>query len=131
MWYVIKSFTIISIFSEQFELDTAAAMANDVTATILAQRMELDSKSKTIEMLQKALKQQRELTVYHTKEMEKEGEKRISLQKSEYEATIKRHQCFIDQVGIKMITCYISSEKYMYVVEVYQSYETYASNESL
>ncbi len=64
----------------------------------MAQRLELDNKSKTVDMLQKALSQQRELTVYHAKEMEKEGQRRLDLQKQEYEATIQRHQCFIDQV---------------------------------
>ena len=64
----------------------------------MAQRLELDSKTKTVDMLQKALSQQRELTVYHAKEMEKEGQRRLDLQKQEYEGTIQRHQCFIDQV---------------------------------
>ena len=81
-------------------LDTATAVATDVTATILAQRMELDNKTKTVEMLQKALSQQRELTVYHAKEMEKEGQCRLELQRQEYETTVQRHQCFIDQVCV-------------------------------
>ena len=84
--------------SAECDLEAASATANDVTATILAQRMELDSKAKTVDMLQKALNQQRELTVYHAKEMEKEGQKRIELQRVEYETTIQRHQVFIDQV---------------------------------
>ena len=81
------------------QLDTATAVATDVTTTILAQRMELDNKTKTVEMLQKALSQQRELTVYHAKEMEKEGQRRLELQQQEYETTVQRHQCFIDQVS--------------------------------
>ena len=64
----------------------------------MALRMELDNKQKSVEMLQKALSQQRELTVYHAKEMEKEGQRRMDLQKQEYEATVQRHQCFIDQL---------------------------------
>lgn len=79
-------------------MEAASAAANDVTATVLAQRMELDSRARTVDMLQKALSQQRELTVYHAKEVEKEGQKRLELQKAEYEATIQRHQCFLDQV---------------------------------
>lgn len=59
---------------------------------------------RTVEMLQKALSQQRELTVYHAQEMEKEGQRRLELQKQEYETTIQRHQCFIDQV-IGHIVC--------------------------
>jgi len=42
--------------------------------------------------------QQRELTVYHSKEHEKESERRLALQKQEYETTIQRHLSFIDQV---------------------------------
>jgi len=74
-------------------------VASDVTTTIMAQRLELDNKNKTVQMLQKALSQQRELTVYHAKEMEKEGQKRLELQREEYESAVQRHQCFIDQVS--------------------------------
>lgn len=88
----------VASHSDEADLEAVSAAANDVTATIVAQRLELDSKAKTIDMLQKALSQQRELTVYHAKEMEKEGQKRLELQKVEYETTIQRHQCFIDQV---------------------------------
>ena len=80
------------------QLEAASAVANDITSTILTQRMEIENKNKTVEMLQKALNQQRELTIYHAKEMEKEAEKRLQLQKEEYETTIQRHQCFIDQL---------------------------------
>ena len=38
------------------------------------------------------------MTVYHAKEHEKESERRLGLQKQEYESTIKRHLSFIDQV---------------------------------
>ena len=80
------------------QLEAASAVANDVTTTIVTQRMELENKNKTIEMLQKALNQQRGLTVYHAKETEKESQKRLQLQKEEYEGAIGRHQCFIDQL---------------------------------
>ena len=81
------------------DLEAATAVASDVTTTIMAQRLELDNKNKTVEMLQKALSQQRELTVYHAREMEKEGQKRLELQREEYESAVQRHQCFIDQVS--------------------------------
>jgi len=42
--------------------------------------------------------QQRELTVRHAKETEKEMQKRLDVQKAEYEEAIKRHIAFIDQV---------------------------------
>ena len=81
------------------DLEAATAVASDVTTTIMAQRLELDNKNKTVEILQKALSQQRELTVYHAREMEKEGQKRLELQREEYESAVQRHQCFIDQVS--------------------------------
>lgn len=42
--------------------------------------------------------QQRELTVRHAKETEKDMKRRLDVQKDEYEETIKRHLSFIDQV---------------------------------
>lgn len=42
--------------------------------------------------------QQRELTVRHVKETEKELNRNFQLQKEQYEATIQRHLAFIDQV---------------------------------
>jgi len=42
--------------------------------------------------------QQRELTVRHAKESDKEMRKRLEMQKDESEETIKRHLSFIDQV---------------------------------
>ncbi|CAF1150211.1 unnamed protein product, partial [Brachionus calyciflorus] len=42
--------------------------------------------------------QQRELTIRHTHESEREAQLRIEAQKSDYEATIKRHLSFIDQL---------------------------------
>ena len=42
--------------------------------------------------------QQRELTVRHARETEKEMKKRLDVQKEEYEETIKRHLGFIDQL---------------------------------
>ena len=47
--------------------------------------------------------QQRELTVYHSKEHEKESERRLALQKQEYETTIQRHLSFIDQVCVACV----------------------------
>lgn len=44
--------------------------------------------------------QQRELTVRHVKETEKELNRNFQLQKEQYEATIQRHLAFIDQVGL-------------------------------
>jgi len=46
--------------------------------------------------------QQRELTVRHAKETEKEMQKRLDVQKVEYEETVKRHIAFIDQVHTRI-----------------------------
>ncbi len=93
-------FTVLyrAAYFPSVSLEAATAAASDVTTTILAQRIELDNKNKTIEMMQKSLAQQRELTLYHAKEMEKDGQKKLNLLKTEYELRIQRHQSFIDQV---------------------------------
>ncbi|XP_053392932.1 centrosomal protein of 131 kDa-like [Mercenaria mercenaria] len=83
---------------ELAELDQANEMASEVTNTVISQRLELDEKKRTVSMLQKALNQQRELTVRHARETDKEMKRRIEIQKDEYEETIKRHLSFIDQL---------------------------------
>ncbi|BFZ03464.1 hypothetical protein BsWGS_06503 [Bradybaena similaris] len=80
------------------QLEQAQATASEVTNTLLTQRLELDEKKRTVTMLQKALNQQRELTVRHARETEKEMKKRLDVQKEEYEEAIKRHLSFIDQL---------------------------------
>lgn len=49
-------------------------------------------------MLEKALSQQKELTIRHTQEADKEMQIRLEVQKNDYEATIQRHLGFIDQL---------------------------------
>ncbi|XP_072044275.1 centrosomal protein of 131 kDa-like [Amphiura filiformis] len=80
------------------KLEQASAAASEVTNTVLTQRLQLEEKERSVKMLQKALNQQRELTVRHAKEQDKEMKKRLDLQKEEYEAAIKRHLSFIDQL---------------------------------
>lgn len=46
--------------------------------------------------------QQRELTLHHVKETEKELNHNFQLQKQQYEATIQRHLAFIDQVPVML-----------------------------
>ena len=64
------------------------------------------------------------MTVYHAKEHEKESERRLGLQKQEYEATIKRHLSFIDQVCVCVCVC-LSVCLSMYAV-CYIMYVTYS-----
>jgi len=42
--------------------------------------------------------QQRELTIRHARETEKEMNQRLDVQKNEYEETVQRHLNFIDQL---------------------------------
>ncbi|KAK7111870.1 centrosomal protein of 131 kDa-like [Littorina saxatilis] len=93
-----KPAALVPSGEELAQLGKAQAMASEVTNTVLSQRLELDERSRTVTMLQKALNQQRELTVRHAREADKEMKKRLDVQKEEYEEAIKRHLSFIDQL---------------------------------
>ncbi|MGH0125457.1 UNVERIFIED_CONTAM: hypothetical protein FKN15_019083 [Acipenser sinensis] len=80
------------------QVDQASATAAEVTGSMMRMKLELEEKRRTISMLQTALAQQRELTVRHIKETEKELNRNFQLQKDQYEATIQRHLAFIDQL---------------------------------
>uniref|UniRef100_A0AAR2K0D8 Centrosomal protein 131 n=1 Tax=Pygocentrus nattereri TaxID=42514 RepID=A0AAR2K0D8_PYGNA len=80
--------------SEQERPPTAA----EVTSSMMRLKLELEEKRRTVNMLQTALAQQRELTLHHVKEREKELNHNFQLQKQQYEATIQRHLAFIDQL---------------------------------
>uniref|UniRef100_A0A671RR44 Centrosomal protein of 131 kDa-like n=1 Tax=Sinocyclocheilus anshuiensis TaxID=1608454 RepID=A0A671RR44_9TELE len=79
-------------------VEQASATAAEVTSSMMRLKLELDEKKRTVNMLQTALAQQRELTIRHVKETEKELSHTFQLQKQQYEATIQRHLTFIDQL---------------------------------
>ncbi|XP_077406756.1 centrosomal protein of 131 kDa isoform X2 [Vanacampus margaritifer] len=79
-------------------LDQASATAAQVSGSIMRIKMELEEKKRVVEMLQNTLAQQRELTVQHVKETEKELSRNLQLQRDQYEATVQRHLAFIDQL---------------------------------
>ncbi|KAM4524861.1 centrosomal protein of 131 kDa isoform 3-T3 [Odontesthes bonariensis] len=79
-------------------IEHASATAAEVTGSMMRIKMELEEKKRTVNMLQTALAQQRELTARHVKETEKELSRNFQLQKEQYEATIQRHLAFIDQL---------------------------------
>ncbi|KAK5881704.1 hypothetical protein CesoFtcFv8_022471 [Champsocephalus esox] len=79
-------------------VEQASATAAEVTGSMMRIKLELEEKKRTVNMLQSALTQQRELTVRHVKETEKELNRNLQLQKEQYEATIERHLTFIDQL---------------------------------
>ncbi|XP_070846317.1 centrosomal protein of 131 kDa isoform X2 [Chaetodon trifascialis] len=79
-------------------VEQASATAAEVTGSMMRIKLELEEKKRTVNMLQTALAQQRELTVRHVKETEKELIRNFQLQKEQYESTIQRHLTFIDQL---------------------------------
>ncbi|XP_041830699.1 centrosomal protein of 131 kDa isoform X2 [Melanotaenia boesemani] len=79
-------------------IEHTSATATEVTTSMMRIKMELEEKKRTVNMLQTALAQQRELTARHVKETEKELSRNFQLQKEQYEATIQRHLTFIDQL---------------------------------
>ncbi|CAN9508650.1 unnamed protein product [Ophioblennius macclurei] len=80
------------------EEELTGAEQAEVTGSVMRVKMELEEKKRTVNMLQSALAQQRELTVRHVKETERELSRDYQLQKEQYEATIQRHLTFIDQL---------------------------------
>ncbi|XP_061471748.1 centrosomal protein of 131 kDa isoform X2 [Rhineura floridana] len=83
---------------ELAHLEQASAVATEVTSSIMRLKLEVEEKKKAITLLQTALAQQRELTVRHVKETEKELSHQLALQREQYEAAIQRHLAFIDQL---------------------------------
>uniref|UniRef100_A0A8C0ANL5 Centrosomal protein 131 n=1 Tax=Buteo japonicus TaxID=224669 RepID=A0A8C0ANL5_9AVES len=66
--------------------------------SIMRLKLEVEEKKRAISLLQTALAQQRELTVRHVKQTEKELSHQLRLQREQYEAAIQRHLAFIDQL---------------------------------
>ncbi|KAM8837152.1 centrosomal protein of 131 kDa [Spinachia spinachia] len=83
---------------ELLGVEQASATAAEVSGSMMRIQLELEEKKRTVNMLQSALAQQRELTVRHVKETEKELSRNFQLQREQYEATIQRHLTFIDQL---------------------------------
>ncbi|XP_035261990.1 centrosomal protein of 131 kDa isoform X2 [Anguilla anguilla] len=82
----------------QVGIEQAVATAAEVTTSMMSLKLELEEKKRTVNMLQTALAQQRELTMRHVRETEKELGRNLQLQKEQYETTIQRHLSFIDQL---------------------------------
>lgn len=74
------------------------AVSKDITTAFITQRIELENKTKTIELLQQTLNQQRQLAIFHAKEIEKDFQKKLGLHRQQYEGTIERHQSLINQL---------------------------------
>ena len=73
---------------------------SDLAHEILTLRMQIEEKNNSINLLQETLQQQRELTACNMKNADRVIRTKLRKQKEEYEATVSRHQKFIDQVNI-------------------------------
>eukprot|EP00071_Canis_lupus_P046042 XP_022279599.1 centrosomal protein of 131 kDa [Canis lupus familiaris] len=69
-----------------------------VSTSVMRLKLEVEEKKQAVGLLQRALMQQRDLTVRRVKETEKELGRQLRQQRDHYEATIQRHLSFIDQV---------------------------------
>ena len=65
----------------------------------------VEEKERAIEVLRQAIDHQRKLSANFSQKFQKELNQRLAAQKTEYEATIMRHQNFIDQVLVQLINC--------------------------
>ncbi|XP_068769691.1 centrosomal protein of 131 kDa isoform X7 [Struthio camelus] len=83
---------------ELAHLEQASVVATEVTSSIMRLKLEVEEKKRAVSLLQTALAQQRELTVRHVKQTEKELSHQLRLQREQYEAAIQRHLAFIDKL---------------------------------
>nr|XP_048285321.1 centrosomal protein of 131 kDa isoform X1 [Myodes glareolus] len=74
------------------------ALGSDGSASMMRLKLEMEEKKQAMVLLQRALAQQRDLTIRRVKETEKELSRQLRQQKEHYEATIQRHLSFIDQL---------------------------------
>jgi ribosome recycling factor len=80
----------------------------DLAHEVLTLHLQLEEKSKSINLLQRTLNQQRELAVRNARNAAHDIKKRLREQKDEYESAVARHQKFIDQVtDVYEIYCHI------------------------
>ncbi|KAM5216884.1 centrosomal protein of 131 kDa [Hipposideros larvatus] len=71
---------------------------SEMSVSAMRLKLEVEEKKQALVLLQRALAQQRDLTVRRVKETEKELGRQLRQQKEHYEATIQRHLSFIDQL---------------------------------
>uniref|UniRef100_A0A286ZQ11 Centrosomal protein 131 n=1 Tax=Sus scrofa TaxID=9823 RepID=A0A286ZQ11_PIG len=77
---------------------TAGRSSPGASTSVMRLRLEVEEKKQAMVLLQRALAQQRDLTVRRVKETEKELGRQLRQQREHYEATIQRHLSFIDQL---------------------------------
>uniref|UniRef100_A0A8C0AK89 Centrosomal protein 131 n=1 Tax=Bos mutus grunniens TaxID=30521 RepID=A0A8C0AK89_BOSMU len=78
--------------------DSRSLPASEVSTSVMRLQLEVEEKKQAMVLLQRALAQQRDLTFRRVKETERELGRQLRQQKEHYEATIRRHLSFIDQL---------------------------------
>uniref|UniRef100_A0A8D2CT23 Centrosomal protein 131 n=1 Tax=Sciurus vulgaris TaxID=55149 RepID=A0A8D2CT23_SCIVU len=73
-------------------------LAPEGSVSVMRLKLEVEEQKQAVVLLQRALAQQRDLTVRRVRETEKELRRQLRQQKEQYEATIQRHLTFIDQL---------------------------------
>ncbi|XP_055245463.2 centrosomal protein of 131 kDa isoform X14 [Gorilla gorilla gorilla] len=73
-------------------------LGSEVSTSVMRLKLEVEEKKQAMMLLQRALAQQRDLTVRRVKETEKALSRQLQRQREHYEATIQRHLAFIDQL---------------------------------
>ncbi|OBS83023.1 hypothetical protein A6R68_23004 [Neotoma lepida] len=73
-------------------------VGSEGSSSMMRLKLEVEEKKQAMILLQRALAQQRDLTIRRVKETEKELSRQLRQQREHYEATIQRHLSFIDQL---------------------------------
>ena len=78
--------------------DLAKEPSSVLAEKVIKLRFAAEEKQRAVNVLRKALEHQREICNGMNEKFTKELDGRLQQQKEEYDATVRRHQAFIDQV---------------------------------
>lgn len=95
--------------SQQSKLDKMTAASSEsnnnvfegIKSKIMQQQLEIESKTKTIEIMREELKRQKEIAKAELQEHRESLKSQLNLQRKEYETIVKRHLGFIDKVMVE------------------------------
>ena len=94
--YFFRNQNTLILFFRIAEL--ACEPSNKLAEKVINLQYVVEEKERAIEVLRQALEHQRKLSANFSQKFQKELNQRLAAQKTEYEATIHRHQNFIDQL---------------------------------
>ena len=98
------------VFSRIAEL--ACESPKKLAEQVVNLQFTVEEKERAIEVLRQAIDHQRKLSANFSQKFQKELNQRLTAQKTEYEATIMRHQNFIDQVDLTGFTTFPRTTKF-------------------